>query len=405
MLLAFFIIALVFSCNKKDFPVSENNNDANFISADKAISLAAATISGDKSPIMSKDIVVKNNKVVKSTEAIKAKDGLNAFYIINFEGGGFTIISADKRTQPTLAYSPTGVFKTTNMPLGLQSWLETTKNGIEGIRREKIVYKGQDQIDFFKGIKNQGANVNRLAPPPPGDNPCQDVEEIVWPLLQTQWGQEDGYNNYMPLLSCGPNGRAYTGCTATAMAQIMRHHQYPNGYNYSAMPNIVFSSSTTGANDIAQLMYDAAASVPYGSPYYDCSGTWGAPAQVDDAFGSVFGYVGTGFWYSYTGSSTNLGKIYGSLNQSRPVLFTGGGGSSGTVSHAWVCDGYMRTIIKVDQGDGSCVEHEGWSLHMNWGWNGYNDAWFAVNNFTTSGGNYFYDNWILTGINPFALSY
>ena len=45
------------------------------------------------------------------------------FYVFNRKGGGFIIVSADRRCKPVLAYSPTGTFDTTDMPDNLRSFV------------------------------------------------------------------------------------------------------------------------------------------------------------------------------------------------------------------------------------------------------------------------------------------
>ena len=50
----------------------------------------------------------------------------------------------------------------------------------------------------------------------------------VGPLLTTTWDQSSPYNNYCPW---GDGGRCVVGCVATAAAQIMVYHQWPEvGY-------------------------------------------------------------------------------------------------------------------------------------------------------------------------------
>ena len=47
---------------------------------------------------------------------------------------------------------------------------------------------------------------------------------VVGPLIQTQWDQDAPYYNLCP--GYGTN-KAYTGCVATAMAQVMNYWQWP----------------------------------------------------------------------------------------------------------------------------------------------------------------------------------
>ncbi|WP_409014644.1 C10 family peptidase [Emticicia sp. 21SJ11W-3] len=41
------------------------------------------------------------------------------------------------------------------------------------------------------------------------------------------------------------NGRAWAGCVATAMGQIMKYNQKPSTWNWSAMPNTPGSVTTS----------------------------------------------------------------------------------------------------------------------------------------------------------------
>jgi hypothetical protein len=54
------------------------------------------------------------------------------------------------------------------------------------------------------------------------------------------------------------------------------------------------------------------------------------------------------------------------MDMGRPVLYEGNDATQG--GHAWVCDGYDANN----------------KLHMNWGWSGADNGYFAVNNLTTS---------------------
>lgn len=87
-----------------------------------------------------------------------------------------------------------------------------------------------------------------------------------------------------------PNGRMLTGCVATAMAEVMNYHHFPNTYNWATM-------GATQA-ETARLMRDAANSV---NMVYTCtgSGAYGtdiAPALINDfSYSSTATYAATGF--------------------------------------------------------------------------------------------------------------
>ncbi len=63
----------------------------------------------------------------------------------------------------------------------------------------------------------------------------------VEPLLTTTWDQGCYYNDMCPDDPAGPCGHTWVGCTATAMAQIMKYWNYPEGgvgyYSYLPRDN------------------------------------------------------------------------------------------------------------------------------------------------------------------------
>ncbi|MBB2147128.1 hypothetical protein GM921_16610 [Pedobacter sp. LMG 31464] len=397
-LLAIFIISILFSCTK-DKPIIENEN---YIGIEKASSIALTFINRQVSinrKIQStRDSEVGfSKKVVKNLVSIKAKDNTNAFYIINYEGGGFSIVSADKRTPNILAYSDKNNFRTDTVPSGLDEWLNTTKLKIEEVRDKKIKYTGQDKLDYFAKASNLLPNIA------PIDTTCTGYYEEVGPLLQTQWSQGNGYNNLMPSLSCGPAGRAWTGCVATAMAQIIRYHQYPtNWYNYNIMQNTLYSWDYTsaGANEIAAIMQNASASV---GASYDCSGTGANLSSVPNSFINTFGYANTAQYLTY-GSGSYV-TVQNELKASRPIIM--GGGTQGNwlifpiyiKGHAWVVDGFHEGFVCGPEG-GYTGASTFLYFHMNWGWGGSYDGWYGLHDFTPGISSYNYENRMIIGIHP-----
>ena len=61
---------------------------------------------------------------------LKSADEKNLYYIINFEDGGFVILSSDQRFYPILAYAFDGNFETDNVPENCNTWLATWESQI-----------------------------------------------------------------------------------------------------------------------------------------------------------------------------------------------------------------------------------------------------------------------------------
>ena len=199
--------------------------------------------------------------------------------------------------------------------------------------------------------------------------------QTVNPLLTTTWNQTTPYNDNCPTLGAK---RCYTGCVATAMAQIMKYHNYPaqgtgtstayttgNGkltipsvnfavnYNFNTMGSAAPSTTTEKAN-VARLMYHCGASVQMN---YDTSGSGAPSANVVTALRTYFGYDRS-ILLRERNYFTNLAweqMIKTQLDASQPVYYAGYGTTGGvTTGHAFVCDGYNNSGY----------------FHFNWGWGG-----------------------------------
>ena len=71
---------------------------------------------------------------------------------------------------------------------------------------------------FAQAISNLGsATMN-------GSEPTSVPRQAIAPLLKTTWYQDSPYNNNCPKLILGSS---MTGCVATAMAQVMKYHRWP----------------------------------------------------------------------------------------------------------------------------------------------------------------------------------
>jgi len=226
-----------------------------------------------------------------------------------------------------------------------------------------------------------------------------ESEIIVGPFLTTKWNQGLYFNQFCPADAAGPGGRAYTGCVATAMAQLIKFHNSPaygkgfheyyhgvygwqsanfenTKYNWTNMPDVVTSSNP----DVAKLMYHCGVAVDMNY------GATGSSAEVDDiapAFQNYFSFSNSMQWITQFLTGGNFGPLIQiDLNLGHPTYMTGCAGVVGPC-HAWLCDGY-KTV------PGLPVFYS-----MNWGWGGSSDGHYVLGNFNT--GNYSFD-WHLTAI-------
>lgn len=278
-------------------------------------------------------------------------DKTPVLYVFARQGEGFVITSADDVAEPMLAYSDHNNFNASDIPENMAWWL------------------GEYSREIEHAIRNPRHNLRAIQRP---------QREPIAPLCATRWNQSTPYNDMCPEV----NGRrTYSGCVATAMAQVMKHHNWPltgkgsksyqwNGqtlsmnfaeqtFDWTNMTDTYGANSTEAENHaVAQLMYACGISV---NMSYGLNGSGAQSSQVPNALRRYF---------SYGNSTTFIGRdyvpllewedlIYNSLKSNAPVYYSG---QNMSVGHAFVCDGYSN--------DGY--------FHFNWGWGGVSDGYFRL---------------------------
>ena len=258
-------------------------------------------------------------------------DGDSAgIYVFNCDGG-FVVISADDELPSVLAYGLKNSYDAQIAPPAMQAMLEAYNHAVNS------------------SVKT------RAAVPTHAD---------ISPLIKTQWNQNTPYNNNCPVES-GVN--CPTGCVATATAQIMYYHKWPETFNWDAMKTTYSSDDTGEAVDaVAKLMADV------GEKVYMQYGSESSSAYEYDACEALriqYGYAETTNYIErtcYTAKGWDE-VIYNELAANRPVFYVGRSASSGQgiVGHAFILDGYQAK-------DGVGY------FHVNWGWGGSSDDYFLI---------------------------
>ena len=370
-------------------------------------------------------------KVVPAKRMVrKAMAEENMYYLYeNADGEGWVIIAADDAVTPVLAYSNTGHFRTDNMPSNIRKWVGKYNNFIKKIEDDGVVASEETSAQWKKLRKGLP------------DDPAGTI--IVGPLVTTQWDQDDPYYNL-----CPGNGssKAYTGCVATAMAQVMNYWEWPKrgkgSHTYQPLdPNSetgakskrygqqtanfgattydwenmldTYTSSATSAQKtaVATLMYHCgvATEMMYGNDADGGSGTytvnygdWDDYSCAQSSLAEFFrydkskltGYMRDGYTYQgtkYYDSWTDAAwtaMVKAELDLQHPIMYGGAGNGGG---HSFICDGY-------DSQD---------YFHFNWGWSGSNDGWYKLSDLVpgsggAGGGSYSFseDQDVIIGIVP-----
>ena len=312
---------------------------------------------------------------------------LNTLYVFNNEGGGFLVVSADDAAAPLLGYSDTGSFDADAMPPAMQYWFDCY-----GAEIEQAAAGAIEKTTAYTAAEARA-----------------DIE----PLVHTKWNQLAPYNDLCPTID---GKHCPSGCMATAMAQIMKYHNYPlhgtgsysykqenikktisadfgaTTYNWEAMLDEYNANSPAASRTaVATLMYHAGVSVDM---EYALDGSGAVDFNAATALIHYFNYD-KGIMYlerGYYSLPEWKNIIYNELCAQRPVLY--GGVSEDGGGHEFVCDGYQYR-------DGEDY------FHINWGWSGMSDGYFLLTALDPdsqgaggSTGGYNFIQSIVTGIQP-----
>jgi hypothetical protein len=329
----------------------------------KALDVANAFYKKASGFITAQSVTTSNLKLAytASKEDVLTRSTENAyFYVFNAgNSNGFVIISGDDSAADILGYSSTGSFSMDSIPANFRNWLENYKKELQFLMDNP----SSSNSNLLSATSNLTAN-------------------SISPLLgNIKWNQGLPYN-----ILCPKSGTrsTYTGCVATAIAQIMMYYQYPvkgsgtkiytpetlntpltvdfsaTTYDWNNMLSTYSGSeSDIQKNAVATLMYHCgvAANMDYGT-------SSSAAYDEDAAIGLIkyFNYDSNlrTIYRDYYSADEWVEILRNELNSGRPVLY--GGAKNTNSGHAFICDGYDANNL----------------YHFNWGWNGYCDGYYAL---------------------------
>ncbi len=286
-------------------------------------------------------------------------DSLTTLYAFNRPAdGGFILVSADDAFPvAVLGYSDSGSFPSAEaMPENVRWWMAQYSRQIAMWASGEVTAADGDEPGVVLGAA------------------------AISPIMTTRWNQLSPYNDMCPELN---SRHCPTGCVATAMAQVMKVHNWPAkgrdshsyyAYNVGRTISVDFSQSAyqwdkmadsyngvTGQDAIdavALLMYDCGVSV---SMQYNTGASGANYPSAAKSLARYFDYdkgirVLHRDCYEY---EKWVEMIYNELAEGRPVMYAG---TNDEGSHAFVCDGYRSDDY----------------FHINWGWGGLSDGYFLL---------------------------
>ncbi len=311
-----------------------------------------------------------------------------AFYVFNYgNGNGYVVVSGDDRLREILGYAAEGDFDSADIPSNVAWWLDNYRREIK-----EFISKSDTESSSLKPLTSAQA----------------ETRTTIEPLVKTKWNQSAPYNNMCP---SDAGGRSITGCVATAMAQIVNYHRWPDGngsgsnsytsrtgltssFDYSAtrfdwdnMLDIYDGNATQAQQDaVARLMFGCGVGIHMN---YSSQESGAFSFAVPWALTKFFNFDSSAFYEERDGYLNEDWEdlVYGELAAGRPVLYSGQATNGG---HAFVCDGYENGLF-----------------HINWGWGGAYDGHFALSALNPDGqgiggyaGGYNTDQSIVYSIKP-----
>ena len=280
------------------------------------------------------------------------------YYIFNAaDNQGFVIISGDNRTKKILGYSTSGHVNVSSIPPQLSAMLNSFSEALTHMPSSAPV----DETWTKSTLSETTTTPISLDTP--------------------EWGQDAPYNNECPLSG---GTRCPTGCVATAMAIVMKYHNWPNKTRGSQETNFYDSSLTVDFNEtpinwtsieandanaeaeISHLMLLAGISV---GMKYEQYASGAAMPTITNQLISKFKYSSNCKHIERRQYSTQQWRtlIREQLEKNQPIIYGGDSWHRGE-GHTFVLDG----------------EDEGGNYHINWGWNGDYNGFYDLDGFYPS---------------------
>lgn len=292
------------------------------------------------------------------------ENGTPAYYVVNYDNGGWAVISAQTAFQPLLAYNLTGEY---SAPAPMQAVMKATACRIVDVSK---LENSADHIAW------EGAGMRRAAAK------TYDYPDIE-PLIVLNINQSEPFNQYCPTIG---GEHVLVGCAAVSMGQAMMAARFPyapQGHKEYVAPNVGFqevryddeapydwdamynSKKTGNYEEVARLLYHCGVSIEMN---YGLNGSGAYSFNQPTALTTYFGYdpelIQMYYKEKYEGDWLEL--ILHDLSMGRVVIYSGVGDGGG---HSWNIDGWSNLSQFV---------------HVNWGWGGSGDGYFDIDNMSDS---------------------
>lgn len=341
---------------------------------------------------------------VKKADTFTNDDGEPIYYIVYLEPSGFVIVPADDLVEPIIGFvergtydpspaNPLGALVTSDLQARIAAARDTEKLQTSGAMEAAL--EAQAKWEQLVSLA-EAVGIMQLS----------SISDVwVAPLVQSKWAQTTCchepnepelacYNYYTPPFTM-PNGDPCNypcGCLATAMAQVMRFHEYPatlagtgpctitvDGNSFAPLPrgsyswsDMVFEpncdTSDPQCQAIGAICFDSGITV---NMSYTAACSRAVFSKAKYALMRRFSYSSAIYGCNWPGSSSpdidpvllNI-MINPNVDAGNPVILKIPAPPPAD-SHAIVADGYGYNA--------STLYH-----HLNMGWEGFYDGWYDL---------------------------
>lgn len=298
-------------------------------------------------------------------------------HLFQLAPGGWVVVPARRTLSPIVAWAETGELEfdaEAGLPLLVREQLTRTTARPEAAAPE---WRARAWADLASPAARGGL---------PEDDAGATMIEQGGPLLQSSWHQGEPFQDFCPM---GDGGRTVVGCVATAGAQILRYYQWPpsgegtfsyawrgdvschgaavpsvlsadfsDPYDWANMPLVTGEDETPAQRAaVAELCYEMAVALEMS--FGRCNSA-SNPEGIQAALVQHFRFNPS--LEAVTRLSRSRPRWYEliqeEIDRGRPLFYN-------ITSHALVTDGYQKVDTQL-------------FYHVNYGWGGSNNAWFAI---------------------------
>lgn len=349
-LIYFVLAAVIFvACGEDDFGYNSKREVVNpyAVTPEEAVQMLQSVIGGETTRSISVSDIQTLNKsaFVPSTRSGADEE---AIYIVDIEGKGSAIMSADKRMEPIYA-----IFDKTK--LSAEKLVGVTTRSVSNDGNPEDYILGLLNSAIQRDIQTMGQRALPELPIIPRDELWEEktVYKYKAPMLNTEWDQDHPFNK---LYECIPGSEIKypAGCGPIALAQILYYNRFPSSINGVTFDwNLIarhekgqINAPIVADNEVAKLVYQIkqwTGTYPIvrtdenGQPKYEMA-TDMPNVQV---FMRLNGYSDA------TLGDYSLEEVIDMVYYKQlPVLVSGVDHYDHTKGHAWVIDGC--NIYKID---------------------------------------------------------